>query len=404
MSSRLSDAISMIDEGRILQLAKELIEIPSVTGEELRVAHYAREALEASGLPVELRGSGERPIVLSTINPEGSPYIVFNGHLDTVPVPDPWAWSRDPFKPWVEEGRLYGRGSSDMKASCAVMIHTLEVLERLRPRCAVGIQLVPDEERGGGEGTRLLIEEMKMGRLRWPDYVVIGEKSNLKVRMAERGLFQFHIRFRGRATHTAYARVEGINAIAKASKAVLALEKGIERFHPWIGYPVISVNTIRGGGPLNQVPAECIIGVDRRLIIGETAETVMAEVEEALKEAGRDDPDWDWEVLAERDEGGGYIYDPPNYTDPENILVKAFQRSIRAVMGVEPEYFVEWAGVTDGRFYRYAGIPTVGFGPRGEHAHGPDEFVCIDSLNSQARVYVAAVLDLAERAAEKGVG
>lgn len=401
MEPRLREAFSMIDGMRILELAKRLIEIPSVTGEELRVAHYAKEVLESSGLPVELRGSGERPIVLSNINPEKSPYIVFNGHLDTVPVPDPWAWTRDPFKPWVEDGRLYGRGSSDMKASCAVIIHALEVLERLNPSCSVGIQLVPDEERGGGQGTRLLLEEMMKGQLRKPDYVVIGEKSNLKIRIAERGLFQFHIRFRGRATHTAYARVEGINAIAKASKAVLSLEKGIDRFHPWIGYPVISVNTIKGGEVLNQVPAECIIGVDRRLIIGETAETVIAEVEETLREAGRGDPDWIWEILAERDERGGYIYDPPNYTDPKNELAKAFQNAVRTAIGVEPELFVEWAGVTDGRFYRYAGIPTVGFGPVGEHAHGPDEFVYLDSLEAQARVYIAAVLDLAERAKQK---
>jgi acetylornithine deacetylase/succinyl-diaminopimelate desuccinylase family protein len=398
MGDLLSKALSMIDGGRILKLAEEMIEIPSVTGDELRVAHYAKEALESSGLPVELRGSGDRPIVLSTINPGGSPYIVFNGHLDTVPVPDPWAWSGDPFKTRVEDGRLYGRGSSDMKASCAVIIHVLEVLERLNPGCSVGIQLVPDEEKGGGQGTRLLLEEIMRGELRRPDYVVIGEKSNLKIRIAERGLLQFHIRFRGRATHTAYARVEGVNAIAKASKAVLALEKGLDRFHPWIGYPVISVNTIRGGEVLNQVPAECVIGVDRRLIIGETAESAMAEVEEALREAGRGDPDWSWEILAERDERGGIIYDPPNYTDPENELVKAFQGAVRAAMGVEPELFVEWAGVTDGRFYRYAGIPTVGFGPRGEHAHGPNEFVYIDSLISQARVYTAAVLYLAEGA------
>lgn len=398
MEERLSRAFSMIEEERILELAEGLIGIPSVTGEELKAAQYAGEVLESSGLQVEFRGSRERPIVLSTINPEGSPYIVFNGHLDTVPAPDPWAWTGDPFKPRVIGGRLYGRGSSDMKASCAVIIHVLEILERLSPSCSVGIQLVPDEERGGGMGTRLLIEGMMRGDLRKPDYAVIGEKSSLKIRIAERGLLQFQIRFRGRATHTAYARVEGINAIAKASKAVLALEKKIERFHPWIGYPVISVNTIRGGEVLNQVPAECIIGVDRRLIIGETAESAMAEVEEALREAGRGDPDWNWEILAERDEKGGYIYDPPNHTDPGNELVKVFQNAVRTAMGVEPELFVDWAGATDGRFYRYAGIPTVGFGPEGEHAHGPDEFVYLDSLKAQARVYIAAVLEIAERA------
>jgi len=391
----LERAFSLVDERRIVELAKELIRIPSFTGEERAVALHVRDILETSGLPVEVHGSEERPVITSTINPEASPFIVFNGHLDTVPIADPEAWTHDPFDPRVEDGRLYGRGSCDMKASCAVIIHALEVLDRLGVGCAVGAQLVPDEERGGVHGTRLLLSEMDRGQLRRPDYVVIGEKSSLKVRIAERGSFRFSIRFRGMATHTAYARVEGINAIAKASKGVLALEKGIDKYHPWIGHPVISVNRINAGTVINQVPAECVIGIDRRLIIGETAESVAAEVTKDLDEAGRGDPDWKWELEAEIDDDGGYVYSPPSYTALDTELVKAFYQAVPLAIGIKPEVFVEWAGGTDGRFYRYAGIQTVGFGPKGEHAHGPNEFVHIDSLIAQARVYLATVLTLA---------
>ncbi len=390
----LKKAFSSVDESRIVELAKELISIPSFTGEESAVAHHVRDTLEMSGLLVEIHGSDERPVITSTINPEASPFIVFNGHLDTVPIADPEAWTHDPFDPRVEDGKLYGRGSCDMKASCAVIIHALELLDKLGVDCTVGAQLVPDEERGGGQGTRLLLSEMDRGLLRRPDYVVIGEKSNLKVRIAERGSFRFSIRFRGRATHTAYARVEGINAIAKASKGVLALEKGIDKYHPWIGHPVLSVNSIKAGTVINQVPAECVIGIDRRLIIGETAESVVDEVTKALDEARRGDPDWRWELEAERNDNGGYVYSPPSYTTPDTELVKAFYQAVPLAMSVEPELFVEWAGGTDGRFYRYAGTQTVGFGPRGEHAHGPNEFVYIDSLIAQVRVYLAMVLML----------
>jgi acetylornithine deacetylase/succinyl-diaminopimelate desuccinylase-like protein len=76
--------------------------------------------------------------------------------------------------------------------------------------------------------------------------------------------------------------------------------------------------------------------------------------------------------------------------------VQAFFHAIPTALGTEPELFVEWAGGTDGRFYRYAGIQTVGFGPKREHAHGPDEFVHIDSLVAQARVYLSMVAELAE--------
>ena len=275
-----------------MELAKELISIPSFTGEESAVAHHVRDTLEMSGLPVEIHGSDERPVITSTINPEASPFIVFNGHLDTVPIADLEAWTQDPFDPRMEDGKLYGRGSCDMKAS----------------------------------------------------------------------------------------------------KGVLALEKGIDKYHPWIGHPVLSVNSIKAGTVINQVPAECVIGIDRRLIIGETAESVVDEVTKTLDEAGRGDPGWRWELEAERNDNGGYVYSPPSYTAPDTELVKAFYQDVPLAMGVEPELFVEWAGGTDGRFYRYAGIQTVGFGPRGEHAHGPNEFVYIDSLIFQVRVYLAMVL------------
>jgi len=388
-------AFSLVDEGRIVELAEGLIRIPSVTGDEREVVLHARDILEASGIPVELRGSQKRPIIASTLKPDASPLLAFNGHLDTVPIADRGAWTHDPYDPVVEDGRLYGRGSIDMKASCAVIIHVMEILKGLGLGCAVSAQLVPDEERGGVDGTRQLLREMEKGSLRRPDYVVIGEKSNLKVRIAERGSFPFSIRFRGRASHTSHARVDGINAIAKAAKGVLALEKDIDRYHPWIGKPVLSVNGIRGGIADNQVPAECVIDVDRRLIIGETAGIVVAEVTEALDEAGRGDPDWRWELEAERDGAGNPICSPPNYTAPDTELAKAFYRAVPIALNVKPELYVEWAGCTDGRFYRYAGIQTVGFGPRGEHAHGPDEFVYIDSLVAQAKVYLATVIELA---------
>ena len=234
------------------------------------------------------------------------------------------------------------------------------------------------------------------GLLRKPDFVVIGEKSNLKVRVAERGIFRFNIRFKGRATHTAYARVEGINAIAKTSKAVLALEKPIDKYHPYIGQPVLSVNMIQAGTVINQVPAECVIGIDHRMIIGETAETSVVDVTSILNKEGKEDPDWKWEIEAERDKSGNYVYSPPSITVPDEELGQAFFRAIPKVLGKEPELFVDWAGGTDGRFYRYADIQTIGYGPLGEHAHGPDEFVYIDSLVDQAKVYLALALELEE--------
>ncbi len=392
----LSEALSRVDEARIVELAKELVKVPSVSGEERAVMHRARELLEEIGVGVELHGSEERPIIDAVVNPGAERLLVFNGHLDVVPIAKPDAWTKAPWDPVLMDGRLYGRGASDMKSSCAVMIHVLEILKDMGLPLGVGVQLVPDEERGASFGSKVLVEKITRGEMRRPDYVVIGEQSNLKVRVAERGIFGFQVKFHGRAAHTAASRITGINAIAKASKGVLALEHHIDKFHEWIGHPMQSVNIIEGGTVSNQVPAECTITVDRRLVIGETADDVVAEVKADLDEAGEGDPDWSWEIVAPRDENGGWVYTPANYTPPDSELGEAFMDAVPAALGVEPELYVEWAGSTDGRLYRQAGIQTIGFGPIGFGAHGPDEFVLVDSLVKTAKVYLALALRLAE--------
>ncbi|MFC1802918.1 M20 family metallopeptidase [Thermoproteota archaeon] len=392
----LQHALKLVDEKRIIQLSRQVIKIPSVTGEEKTVMEHAKKLLEEKGIHVEVYGSKERPIIYACINPAGDKQLIFNGHLDVVQIAKPDAWSKDPWKPLVEDGKLYGRGASDMKASCAVMIHLLEILKKLDLSIFVGVHLVPDEEKGATAGSKILIDKIVAGKLRRPNYVVIGEQSNLQVRVAERGMFVYQVKFYGRAAHTAASRVTGINAIAKASKGVLALEHHIDKFHEWIGYPMQSVNIIQAGVITNQVPAECTITVDRRLIIGETADDVVAEVKADLDKAGKGDPEWSWEIIAPKDGEGNWVYTPANYTSPESELGQAFMKAVKVGLEIEPELYVTWAGSTDGRLYRQAGIQTIGFGPIGAGSHGPDEFVFIDSLVRTAKVWVALALELSK--------
>jgi succinyl-diaminopimelate desuccinylase len=386
--STLRRALENLDEGRIIELSKRLIEVPSVSGDEKKVMNVAKKLLEDIGVPVNIHGSDDRPIIEAVINPEEEKLLVFNGHLDVVPIARPEAWSKDPWRPVTESGLLFGRGAADMKSSCAVMIHVLEILKDLGLPLAVGVHLVPDEERGANYGSKIIVQKIAEGKLRRPDYVVIGEQSNLKVRVAERGMFGFQVKFFGRAAHTAASRTVGVNAIAKASKGVLALEHHLDKFDEWIGYPMQSVNMIQGGTVSNQVPAECTITVDRRLIIGETADDVVREVTKDLDLAGEGDNDWKWEIIAPKDDDGNWVYTPANYTSPDSRLGKAFMEAVPEALGVEPELFVEWAGSTDGRLYREIGIETIGFGPIGSGAHGADEFVLVDSLVKEAKLYL----------------
>jgi acetylornithine deacetylase/succinyl-diaminopimelate desuccinylase-like protein len=254
--------------------------------------------------------------------------------------------------------------------------------------------LVPDEEKGAAQGSKILVDKIVAGEVRRPDYVIIGEQSNLQVRVAERGMFGFKVKFYGKAAHTAASRTTGVNAIAKASKGVLALEHHVDKFHEWIGHPMQSVNIIEAGTVSNQVPAECTITVDRRLIIGETADDVVAEVIADLEKAGEGDPDWKWEIIADKDDEGNWKYTPANYTPPDSDLGKAFMKAVPKGLEKDPELYVTWAGSTDGRLYRQAGMQTIGFGPIGKYAHGADEFVYVDSLVEMTKVWVALALEL----------
>jgi succinyl-diaminopimelate desuccinylase len=384
----VSDRVSR-DE--IVALASRLIAVPSTSGEERAIMEDVARWCDEVGLQYQTIASDpDRPNVIVTVgDPTSGPTIVMNGHLDTVPVSDPVAWKSGPYDPTVsDDGRkLIGRGASDMKSSVAVMLYVAQLLKDAPLNGGVQVHVVSDEETNGKFGTLFVLDEIAAGRLPRPDYCLIGEKSDLKVRNAERGLLAIDVTVLGRASHTAAARVTGVNAIAKAAKAIVALDTDIDRFHPAVGKPVISINTIQAGVAHNVVPGECTFSIDRRLIPGETRDSAVAEIVAKLDAIAADDPNFRYELTI--DPQRNHI--PANITDEDSPLVQAVQASIRAVTGQEPEYFVAWAGATDGRFYRQAGIDTVGYGPGGENAHGANEAVNIDDLVTQARVYVETV-------------
>jgi len=380
-----------VDRDALLEMASNLIAIPSESGEERAVMEWVARWCDAQGLAYEVVAKDpDRPNIVITVgDPATGPVLAMNGHLDTVPVSDPTAWRTGPFDPTLtDDGRkLLGRGSSDMKSSTGVMIYLMGLFRDAKLTGALQAHVVSDEETSAVFGTIHLMQEIAAGRLPKPDFCLIGEKSDLKVRNAERGIVGFEVTVYGRASHTAAARATGINAIAKASKAVLALEHDIDKFHPAIGKPVISINTISAGVAHNVVPGECTFTIDRRLIPGETVESAEAEIRERLDAIAASDPDFRYQIVT--NPNGDAI--PANITDEHSPLVQAVQQAVREVTGAEPAYFVAWAGATDGRFYRMAGIDTVGYGPGGENAHGANEAVYVDDLVTQARVYAQAI-------------
>jgi acetylornithine deacetylase/succinyl-diaminopimelate desuccinylase-like protein len=165
----------------------------------------------------------------------------------------------------------------------------------------------------------------------------VGEGSDLKIRNGERGILVFDVKFTGKAAHTCDANDDAINAIVLASKAVLAIDKKIDKFHPEIGSPVIIVNMISGGKVGNQVPGECVITVDRRTIPGETKEQVLEEIAHQIDNVLGTDS---YEIV-------NPIYGPANITHRDSAFIKIVIETVRGALEIEPEFYVDKAGVTD---------------------------------------------------------
>ena len=386
--------VQKVSRNEIVEVSTSLVSIPSVSGDEYEIMQFVKRWLDERGIGwVETANDPTRPNIIATVgNPADGPLIAMNGHLDTVPVSDASSWKTDPFTGVLSEdgSTLFGRGASDMKSSVGVMLTMLDLFKDAPLKGALSAHIVSDEETSAVYGTLHVLDEIEKGNLPRPDYVFIGEGSQHKIRNAERGGLAVNVHFKGRASHTAAARVTGINALAKAAKGILALEHHIDTFHPAVGYPVLSVNLIQAGVAHNVVPGEATISIDRRLVPGEDKESAVADIRAKLDAVAADDPDFVYEL--EIDPDGQYI--APNITPEDSPLVQAFQQAVRELTGNEPEFFVEWAGMTDGRFYRQHGMDTVGMGPRGEGAHGANESIVIDDLVKQAKIYALTIGNL----------
>jgi len=309
-----------------------------------------------------------------------------------VPVPEDEPWEHPPFAAEIAEGRMYGRGTFDMKGGVgASMWAAARLAERVGEMTGrLQLHLVCEEEQGGARGSGAVSRAIEAGTLPRPDGIIAGELSWFHVRVAERGIFQFRIRFTGRSAHTARARVDGLNAIAAASRGVLALEKHIDAFHPAVGFPVLSVNRIEAGSSNNQVPASCTVFVDRRTVPGETPESVEAEIRAALDALEETLPDGrtipvSYELLTDDEDLAPTV--PANMTDAGEPLVEALWQGTEAVLGYRPPLYTDWGGATDARWFRKLGIPMVILGPTGAGAHAADEYVDVAALGALGEIY-----------------
>lgn len=371
-----------VDEGAVVDLTRQLVAIDTRNppGNERDAIGVCREALEPFGARFsEIEPKPGRASLIAEVGVcDGSrPTLIVNGHLDVVPI-DVSAWTHDPFGGDLDDGRLYGRGTSDMKGGIAAAVEAMAALRRAgrEPACDVVFHLVADEERGGQVGTKVLADE---GLIRG-DACLVPEPTSLDVCVAERGLVVVNVTTHGTPAHGSNPR-DGVSAIETAAKVVLALHatEFAGEPHPLLGRPTANVGTVEGGSGHNTVAEGCRLAVDRRLLPGITSDAAVAEIREKIDAI--DDPDLRYDLEVE-------VFGEASEMDPAHPFVEQVRSIGAGVLGREPE-LLGMPFATDARFVRnQAGIPAVVCGPGGlAQAHVHDEYVEVESLVNAAAIY-----------------
>jgi len=368
----------------VIELTRQLIKIPSENppGKEEEISEFIAEKMRSIGLNVRIHEyKPGRPSVVGLLQGEKEePILMFNGHTDTVPVGDESVWSINPFDADVKDGKIYGRGASDMKAALAAMISAAEMIlkEDVKLKGTLIISCVADEE-VTGFGTRDLLDRGYKA-----NFAVVGEPTELKVQIAHKGSVRFRIITKGKAAHASMPH-EGLNAIYKMSKVCLALEDLSRQLkkkkHPLLGSPTINVGTIKGGLKTNIVPDRCEITLDRRLIPGEKLENVKFEIDKILTSLKSQNHKFQAEseiIFVAR----------PSETSADEPIVRVAREAVKEVTGKDPGV-TGFTATCDMHFLvNQGGIPTVILGPGSlNQAHTTDEYVEAQQVLDAAKIY-----------------
>ncbi|MGE5741529.1 MAG: M20 family metallopeptidase [Candidatus Aminicenantes bacterium RBG_16_66_30] len=381
-----------MDDKGIIELLQTLVRAPShpaVPRQEEATALALSAYLETHRIPCELVEVREgRPNLMASIEGRApGRHLLLCGHTDTVAPND--GSPADFFSARIENGRMFGRGTVDMKGALAAMAGALVEIRESGGLDSgrVTLAAVIDEELESLGAEKLITSGFKA------DGAVIGEPSENRVAIGHKGLEWLEARFFGKAVHGG-VREQGIDAIAAAAHFITLVESElIPAFErnpdPLLGPSAINIGTIRGGQQPSIVPGECRVQVDRRWVTTETIEQVFAGLEDLLAKVRAARPGLRTE-LARMPEGMATMLHGPLVIAPEHPLVRAARQALAGERRDSSlTVFPAW---TDGALIsRQAGIPTIIWGP-GELklAHSAEESIPVEDILLAARLYSAA--------------
>lgn len=397
VKNRIVEAVSSYQD-EIVEFTSELVSIPTenppgraykecikVIARKLREIGLAYEILEVPG---EVGHDPYPCFCLLGSWGKGEKTLYFHGHYDVVP-----ASSKSQFSPHVKNGRLYGRGSSDMKGGLAAMIYAVRALKDcgMEPSSRIGLVFVPDEETGGALGSQYLAGRGLLGK----DGIgmIIPEPTSGVIWNANRGALSMRVTVKGRPAHVGL-HYEGINAferMVEVTNALLELKKEIEaRKTAYNIQPEAARRSVlliggvcEGGRSFNSVPGECSFTLDRRINPEEDLQTEKGRIFETFKKLKKQGIEMEIEILQEGESAA---------SAEDDALAKTLTRSTEMVTGRRLG-FEMCPGLLETRFYVNNCVPAFAFGPGIlSVSHGPDEYIEITRILECAVIYALTAL------------
>ncbi|MFQ5611012.1 MAG: YgeY family selenium metabolism-linked hydrolase [Anaerolineae bacterium] len=388
--------LSSSDRKSLDAFLQELVQIPSLSGQEKAIARRIEQEMRQVGFDdVWIDRSGN---VVGRVGPGTGNKLLYVAHMDTVGVGSEAAWSHPPFAGRKENGVLYGRGAVDVKGSLASVIYGAKALVDSGMPLAgdVYVALVVLEEIIEGRAVQSLIEDEGV----LPSWVVVAEPSNLQINRGQRGRLEMEVTVQGQSSHAAIPE-QGQNAIYGAARVIFALELLAATLaeDPLLGKGTLAVTNIENlAGGRSVVPDLCKVTIDRRLTLGETEERALAEVEGVM---ARERVRGQVRVVDhEATTYTGYVhkgrgYYPAWLIEENHQLVDTMVKSAQKITGFRPKIGCSALSASGVYTMGQAGIPTIGFGPGQEqYAHTADERIRLEECYTAARIYARFAADL----------
>ena len=401
-------------QDELLELCRDLIRIKnqSPIDSQAPAIAFVRDYLAQAGIETEeIVGDGgeDYPVVYAQMGDPTGFRVVLNGHVDVVPVGQLSGWDFDPFGAEMHDGKIFGRGASDMKCGLAVLLFTMKMLKQSGAELKGDIRLhmVCDEEIAGS-GTKWFCEN---GYADGADAVMVGEPTGHEtIEIGQKGILHLTLTAHGVPGHGSTNNYKGDNAIVKLARVLVNIDQIIsvpghflpeheravrnsrivaEQTIPAEGVGNVvdhiscNVGIIQGGGKINQVPDLATAQIDVRLPYGTDRDEVVAAVERVIAESGVEgvEPTFEWIT-----EG--------NVTSDTCTLVTSLKKNIEEVWGEECLPAYQWAS-SDAANYRLLGCPTIQFGPcNNDGIHGYNEDVDVIDVVHAAEIYVLTLCDM----------